>query len=491
MTSKRPNIVFLMTDEHRYDFVACNGSALAQTPALDELAAGGVRFTNAFTPISLCSPARASLVTGNFPHEHGMLANQGNFNRLFERIDPALPTIASRLDDAGYRTAFTGKWHLGPDEEVAAEFGFARTMADYRAWLRSEGSSWTISKESHRLEFGPDAEFCGTPPVDFDHFPDVWVGRQAEGFIRAHARAQRSTPFYLQCWFYGPHFPISVPPPYDRLVDPKRIPEWPNFRDTLDGKPTIQAHEKWRWNAEKIGWPHWQRIIAHSYGYVKLLDDVIGGILRALDESGLADKTVVAFTADHGDHLGSHGLFNKGFNFYDETMRVPLIVRWPGTARSGSTCEQFASALDLTATLLAAAGVEPGPMHSRDLGPLLRGEAVEWPDDVYAQFHGYETTLYTQRMVRTAKWKYAYNPPEIDELYDLEHDPAELVNRAADPACRAVLDEMKRRMLAWMARVDDRQAFDLAYHLGPNPRVCGVAEFERQGGAWWHHYTKT
>jgi len=491
MSAQRPNIVFIMTDQHRYDFVGCNGNRLAQTPALDALARDGVRFTNAFTPISLCSPARSSFMTGNFPHEHGMLANEGNFHPMFVRLNPELPTLFSRLREAGYRTAFTGKWHMGPNDEVAPKFDFARTMSDCYAWIKKEGYDWTWGTEAHRLEYGPDAEFCGTPAVDFDHFPDVWTGRQAERFIDEHAREHSDEPFYLQCWFYGPHFPICVPPPYNTLVDPEAIPEWPNFRDTLEGKPRIHAHEKWRWNAEKIDWPHWQRIIAHSYGYVKLLDDVIGAILAALDRHGLADNTLVAFTADHGDNLGSHGLFNKGFNFYEETMRVPLIVRWPGLPGTGPTCERFVSTLDLTETFLNAAGVAHGPLHSRDLAPLLRGEPVDWPDDVYAQFHGYETTLYTQRMVRTARWKYAYNPADIDELYDLETDPAELTNRAGDPACRDALDEMKSRMLRWMARVDDRQAFVLAYHLGPNARMVGVEEFERQGGAWWQHHTKT
>ena len=491
MSTSRPNILFIMTDQHRYDFVGCNGYPLAQTPALDGLARGGVRFTNAFTPISLCSPARSSFVTGNYPHEHGMLSNEGNFHHMFDRLNPELPTLYSRLREAGYRTGFTGKWHMGPNEEVAAKFDYARTMSDCYAWIEQEiGRRWNLGNEAWRLEHGPDAEFCGTSELDVEHHPDVWIGRQAERFIADHARDHGDRPFYLQCWFFGPHFPIAVPPPYNTLVDPAEVAEWPNFRDTLEGKPRIQAQEKWRWNAEKIDWPQWQRIIAHSYGYVKLIDDAIGRMLAMLEAHGLADNTIVAFTADHGDNLGSHGLFNKGFNMYEETMHVPLIVRWPGTAPGGSTCERFASTLDLTETFFDAASVAHEPIHSRGLAPLLRGEAVEWPDDVYAQFHGYETTLCTQRMVRTARWKYAYNPFDLDELYDLEGDPAELTNRIDDPACGDVLEEMRTRLYNWMARVDDRQACELGYHIGPNSRVLGPEEFLRRGGSFWRHWSQ-
>ncbi len=262
--------------------------------------------------------------------------------------------------------------------------------------------------------------------------------------------------------FFGPHFPYSVPVPYDTLYDPDAVERWVNFDETFARKPLIQQKEMLRWNASHLTWRDWQRVIAHYWGYCTYIDDQIRRILERLETLGLADNTVVVYAADHGDMLGSHRLFNKGMYMYDETYRIPLIVRWPGHIPAGTECDAFVSLVDLMPTMLDMAGVEiPVGLDGRSLLSWLHGEKVaNWPDDIFAEFHGYESALFSQRMVRTRSWKYVYNPGAEDELYDVESDPGELRNLAPDLGYRHVLRRMKARLRTWMERTGDDIAED-------------------------------
>ena len=171
---------------------------------------------------------------------------------------------------------------------------------------------------------------------------------------------------------------------------------------------------------------------------------------------------MVVYAADHGDMLGSHRLFNKGMYMYDETYRIPLIMRWPGYMPAGTECDAFVSLVDLMPTMLDLAGVGiPECLDGRSLRPWLRGATVtDWPDDIFAEFHGYESALFSQRMVRTRSWKYVYNPGAEDELYDVESDPGELRNLAPDLGYRHVLRRMKVRLCTWMERTGDDIVMD-------------------------------
>ena len=257
--------------------------------------------------------------------------------------------------------------------------------------------------------------------------------------------------------FFGPHFPYAVPAPYDTMYDPESVERWGNFDEQFINKPLIQQKEMLRWNSSHLTWTDWQKVIAAYWGFCTFIDDQIQRIFNCLEENGLADNTIIIFSTDHGDMLGSHRLFNKGFHMYEETHHIPLVVRWNGVTSPGTTCDEFVNLVDLMPTFLEIGGADlPNNLDGRSIVPLLRGETVaDWHDDVFAEFHGYEATLATVRMVRTDSWKYVYNPYSEDELYDMQSDPHELHNLATHLGYKHVLRRMKDRMVKRLRETSD------------------------------------
>lgn len=455
----RPNILFLLTDQQRYDAVGCNADNQCRTPAIDEVAASGTQFTRAYTPIALCTPARASLLTGRYPHNHGQLSNMGNFNGAFDDrvLDHVEETYPRLLQRAGYEVRYAGKWHL-PEQGNEELWGIDEwhTNGDWQASLSEKGIDYRRGRDDvQRLEWGGDAPFCGPSTLSADDMQEAWVADRTIELIEERANADE--PFAMCTSFFGPHFPYAVPEPYDELYDPDRIDRPENFDEDFEGKPDVQEKEQLRWNASHLTWSDWQEVIAHYWGYCTFIDDQIRRILEGLDECDMADDTIVVITSDHGDLLGNHRLFNKGFVMYEETHHVPLVARWPDEWGSGTECDEFVNLVDVMPTFLDAAGVDvPDEVDGRSLTPLLRGERpADWRDDVYAEFHGYEPSLYTSRMVRTDDWKYVYNPGSRDELYDLDSDPGELENLADRTGFEHVLRRLQERLVTRMRETDD------------------------------------
>ena len=454
----QPNILFLFTDQLRYDALGCNGAPICRTPAIDSLAEQGMNFSNAFTPIALCTPARASLLSGLYPHNHGQLANLGNFNGVFDEQILKHETFVSALKDAGYQTGYVGKWHL-PEEENREVWGIDNWHS-YREWEQSlkDGGyeDYDFARdEVQRLEWGHNAPFAGLNTLSAEKMREAWGADRTIDLIQRYSESDQ--PFMLMSSFFGPHFPYSVPAPYHEMYDPEIVEKWGNFDEMFIDKPLIQEKELLRWNAGHRTWRDWQKIIAIYWGYCTYIDDQIGRILTALDETRQAENTLIIFSADHGDMLGSHRLFNKGFHMYEETHHIPFIAKWSGMIKWGTTCDSFVNLVDVAPTLLECADSEPlDAVDGRSLLPLIRGEQVDdWRDDVYAEFHGYESTLCSVRMIRTHAWKYVYNPTSIDELYDLESDPHELHNLAGKLGFKHVLRHMKARLVRQLQATGD------------------------------------
>lgn len=193
-------------------------------------------------------------------------------------------------------------------------------------------------------------------------------------------------------------------------------------------------------------------------GEISLLDTQVGRILEALERLGLAENTLVIYTTDHGDMCGGHGMIDKHFIMYDDVVRVPFIMRWPGHIAPGSECSAFVShSIDLPSTFCEVAGAEvPDTFRGRSLLPLVRGELDNGRRDIFCMYHGNQFGLYSQRMVRDRRWKYVWNATAEDELYDLESDPGELHNLATDPSCRDELIRLRQRLLVWMEGISDR-----------------------------------
>ncbi len=440
---RRPNIVLFMTDQLRRDALGCYGNPICETPHLDGIAERGVRFDNAFTVSPVCSPARASIMTGLYPHNHGVMLNTHIAPAWSPGLSPDLPTFSKILADAGYALDYVGKWHVHADLGPR-DFGFDRHEECPRRHRPVPGTESFIDFGNGRRQLA--AAVDGT---EADATPPAVLTRAAIRLMRERAREPR--PFFLRIDLLEPHFACVPPEPYGSMYAAEDVPPWPNFHDDFAGKPAGHLRKLREWRLQGRGWDWWSRVVAAYYGDVSHIDHRVGEMLAAIDELGIADDTVFVFCTDHGDALGSHGHFEKAGTMYDEIFRVPLLVRGPPDLVEPACVGEFARSMELMPTFVEWAGAAvPDGLDGRSLAPLARGERVEdWPDAVYCEHHGEVWGYQSQRMVRTRRWKYAYDPHSIDELYDLDADPGELVNRAGDPACREVLREMQARLLGW------------------------------------------
>ncbi len=460
MMPERPNILLIMTDQHRFDTIAAHGHARTQTPNLDQLIAEGVDFRRAYTCCGLCSPARASIMTGVYPHRHGLQSNVHDFLTQ-RRLDPSIPTFAHRLRRSGYHLSYAGKVHLNYDDDNPCAYGFDEWHVPYGQWLRRHGLG---RGKATAPMYGPsESSFQGPFAARYDgpleSHTDYWRMAEAIRMLeeRAEARTRDGTPFFLRVDFFGPHLPFLIPEPFFSMYDPASVPAPPEFADTFDGKPWMHRQMVRYWQTENTDWAFWQPIVALYWAYVSMLDTLIGRLLDRLDALGLAQSTAVFYSTDHGDTCGSRRMFDKGYCMYEELYRIPLIARWPGVWDGGRTVDAFAGNLDLPATFQELAGVgRTEGMDSRSLLPLLEGPPPpDWPADAFCEFHGMQWGLYSQRMVVTERYKLVMNTADTDELYDLRDDPCELRNLIDRPEYARIQSGMYRRLFSRMTETGD------------------------------------
>ena len=471
-----PNVLLLLTDQERHDLVG-DGPLPVETPNLDRLHESGVTFTRAYTPISICSSARASLLTGRFPHAHGVLNNVHESDAIRTGLPTDVPTFGERLREAGYTNTYVGKWHVGR-ERGPADFGFEYLGGSDRFHDRGLESGF----EDYQRDLGVDPDDVEVrDPIHAEFRDDRFLiaGRSTvpPEATRAHYLAERTIerldtvgadrPFLHRTDFLGPHHPYVVPDPYASMYDPADVEPWPSFAETFAGKPQVQENYRTYRGVESFDRDVWAELLAKYMGFMTLIDDQVGRILAALAEHGLDDDTLVVHASDHGDFVGGHRQFNKGPLMYEDTYRIPLAFDGPGVAGGGRARDELVSLVDAMPTLLEVAG-EPVPdgVQGRSLVPLLAGEDPDWRDAAFAEYHGDEFGLYSQRMVRTGRFKYVYNAPDVDELYDLRADPAELNNLVDHPDYRDVRQRLIATLLDWMDRTDDQLYRWTARHLG-------------------------
>jgi arylsulfatase A-like enzyme len=478
MAPTRPNVLVLMVDQQRRDTLGCYGgfgSRVCRTPRLDGLAGGGVRFDRAYTAAPLCSPARASLQTGQWPTHHGLLFNSGSQDlEVFRsgRIPEGAPALGRALRDAGYHTAYFGKWHAGPEEDLG-RLGYddgPRQADAGAAAVPAVGRYPMTDPVVRRWARGPTV-YSAVTTADGDAFREIWYCRRAQEWLRRHAAGRPDRPFLCFLSVPGPHWPCVVPERYAALYDWRTVPLPGNLDDPLTEKPA--AHRVYRDEAGESGTlsdDEWRKCLARYYAFVSLIDDHFGQTLDVLEETGQARDTLVVYLADHGDIMGAHRLFDKGPFMYEETVAIPLLMRWPAGIAPGQAAGQFVSTVDVLPTLLQAVGLAaPAGVDGRSLWPLLRGGAggpsgrtprgapPDWPDDAYSQFfgHGEGRGLYDVRMLRTERYKLVYYPHDVDELYDEREDPWELRNLALEPAWQPLREELQARLERRMAAAGD------------------------------------
>ncbi|MBM3860841.1 MAG: sulfatase [Verrucomicrobia bacterium] len=442
----RPNFLFIYTDDQRWDAMSCvqkeQGERARfpwfQTPNMDRLAAEGVRFRNAFVVNSLCAPSRASFLTGCYGHRNGIVNNHTPFpeNNV---------THATLLRAAGYATGYVGKWHMGSQSGKRPGF-------DYSASFTGQGKYFNCPVEINGVS-KPTEGWVDDVSTDF-----------AIDFIRAH----KDKPFSLVVGYKATHGPFTPPErAKDRFAGAVARPV-PNlaspaiYKTELDSKHPGVAN-----NPDKI---------RDYFRCISAADDNLGRLLGALDELELADNTVVIYASDNGYYLGEHGLGDKR-SAYEESLRIPMLLRYPKLARKGRVIDQMVLNVDLAPTVLDLAGVAvPKEMHGRSWKPLLEGKAEDWRRAFfYCYFleRAYHTPMVTAVRTDSAKLIKYDGHDEWTELFDLKADPYELKNLVRDAAHKELLAQMQSEY--------DRQAKLIAFQVPSFAHQPGVETPPKKG----------
>jgi arylsulfatase A-like enzyme len=458
------NLLFLMTDQHRVDTLGAYGNAVVRTPHLDELARTGTRFDRWYTPTAICTPARASLLTGQAPFRHKLLANHERNVGYLEDLPEGAFTFPAALRERGYNCGLIGKWHAGT-EKTPADYGFDGPHLpgwhnpveheDYLAYLKEHDlPAYEITDRIRGTlpNGGPGNLLAARLRQPVEATFEYYLATRAIEMLRSYAGDEK--PFYLSVHFFGPHLPYIVPDAYFDMIDPATVPLPKSIAETFEGKPPVQRNYSAHWTFDTMPIEVTRKLIAVYWGYVSLIDEQIGRILAAMDELGLRDDTSVFFTCDHGEFTGAHRLHDKGPAMYEDIYRTPGIIRIPGAAPQVRT--EFVSLLDCTATILDLAGLPvDGAVDSRSLVPIVRGGHPDWQPDIVAEFHGHHFP-YPQRMLREDRYKLVVNPDSTNELYDLDLDPDELLNIYHHPEMTPVRNRMLQRLYTLLVKRGDR-----------------------------------
>lgn len=466
----QPNILIFMSDQQQGDTL--DPAHPCQTMYSDRLAQDGLRFAQAYCPTAHCSPSRATFFTGQYPSRHGVFNNVSNPAAISRGIPRNLPTFAEALQAAGYRTLFAGKWHISAEEnpkdrgweELLVTAGTDAKMHVFSDQWRagaydSDERPYGSIKRPGWGDYRVFSSYQSQAPDGYSDHEDHAVTEVAKQALMELASGDQ--PWVLFVGTFGTHDPFIVPEQFLERYPLESIPLPANYHDTLVDKPGIYRRMRQQ---------HWRQLteteirdaVRHYWAYCTLIDALFGDLLTTLDATGQSANTLVIRLSDHGEYMGAHGLFFKGVPAFREAHHIPLIMRLPNTiAQPGRVVDQFVNLADIYPTLLELAGASvPKGLTGRSLMPFLRGETPSnWRDAHYTQFNGVEL-YYSQRSVTTATHKYVYNGFDFDELYDLEADPLELVNRADDPAYDAIKHDLVRRMWRFAAEEGDERIFN-------------------------------
>ncbi len=474
---KRPNIIYIMTDDHASHAMSCYGSRINKTPNLDRIAKEGVRFDNCFCTNSICAPCRAVVLTGKHSHLNGVIDNG-------KRFDGSQQTFPKLLQAAGYQTAMIGKWHLRTDP----------TGFDYWNVLPGQGNYYNPVM----IEMGERKKYAGyVTDIITDRCLDWLKNRDPE------------KPFCLMYQHKAPHRNWKPGPKHLTMYDDVEMPEPETLFDDYKTRSaaareqtmTVERHlnandlklttpnglneeQLKAWNKayepknkafreanltgkDLVRWKY-QRYIKDYLRCVASVDDNVGRLLDYLDREGLADNTVVFYTSDQGFYLGDHGWFDKRF-MYEESLRMPLVVRFPGRIKPGSVNRDMVQNLDFAPTFLDVAGVEiPSDMQGKSFSRILEGKTPRnWRQSIYYHYYEYPAVHSVKRHygVRTQGYKLIHFYHDIDawELYDMAKDPRELNNVYDDPANARVVKELKAELAKLQKLYGDSE--ELAFQL--------------------------
>ena len=444
---KRPNILFIMADDHAAHAISAYGSTINQTPQLDRLAGQGMRFDRMFAVNSICTPSRATVLTGKYSHINGV--------PVFNRFDGSQPTVAKYLQAAGYYTGIIGKWHLESDPTGFDKWTILPGQGDY---------------------FNPTFLEAGGKRVIQGYVTDITTDLSID-FLK---NRPQDKPFFLMCHHKAPHRNWQPDAKHKAMFAGKVIPEPATLRDdgvgrsdaireckqkvleNLNPNDTKGAPPAGMSGDELLKWKY-QRYMQDYLACVQSVDDNIGRLLDYLDEAGLTANTLVIYTSDQGFFLGDHGLYDKRF-MYEESIRMPFLVRWPAVIKPGSVQSAMGINPDFAPTFMEAAGLPvPADMQGRSLMPLFKGKV---PDDwrgswYYRYYHDpgdHNTRAHYGVRTTTHKLIYFWKKDQW-EMYDLIADPGEMHNLYSDPAQAETVAKLKAELYRLKKELKDDDQF--------------------------------
>ncbi|MHB9025160.1 MAG: sulfatase family protein [Armatimonadota bacterium] len=499
MQTSHPNVLLITTDQQRADSMSCYGSPFTQTPALDRLACEGVRFDRAYCTNPVCTPARASIFSGRYVSRHGAWNVGMNIPE-----DEAF--LSHRLGAVGYRTHYIGKAHFqgfggSPAQSMEAMtdwacrypaftgpyYGFSTVelalghthwglAGHYGAWVRRQVTAEEFAAYRQvtcraATSFGGEAYDWALPTALHN---SVWTASRTVEWLE---RQDPAHPFFLAVGFQDPHHPHCLPTDFTERVDPSQVPltdymegelndKPPHFREAHEGTLEHSAMRGEFWIAGQGAGADFREVSendtrlgrAYYYSMCKLIDQQIGRILEALDRTGLAENTLIIFTTDHGELLGDHGLWMKGPFHYEQLVRIPLLLRWPCGISSSMQTSALISQVDLAPTVLEAVGLPvPAGIDGSSALPFLRGEAERIRPSALVECVDDPHKLRLKTLITSTHKLTWYAGQSSGELYDLEADPRERVNRWDDPTCATVKASMLAELLTLQEPLERRQ----------------------------------
>ncbi len=458
--AQRPNIVFILLDDLRWDALGCMDHPFLQTPNIDRIAEEGMIFRNAFTTISVCGPSRAGFLTGTYPQVNGVERNEQHRDP-----NPSIPNMGQLMQNAGYETAFIGKWHMAHT---------AKPRAGFDHWISFEGQG---------VYTDPPLNENGRDFVKQGYMTDILNDCAVDWLNQPHEK-----PFMLYLSHKAVHLHFTPAERHKKQYIGAQMPEPPNWQDDLSGKPEWQR-AGWTWKIMRKNWlanqgspipaalppgpwdPGVTDMRLQYFQTLSAVDDSVGDIFQTLEKTGQLDNTLILFTSDNGFRIpGADRINSDKRTAHEESMRIPFLVRYPRLVKPGSESDKMILNIDLLPTLLDLAGAGiPEHVQGRSFKPLLSGQTPkDWRTSFFYEYfaESWVPGIPTVYCLRTDDWKYMMYPDikrqtelykglqDMDELYDLKKDPNELKNLAANPEYSSKLQELKKEMNRRLADIE-------------------------------------
>ena len=441
---KKPNILMIVCDQLRYDCIGFSKKYPVKTPNIDALAEEGIFFTKAYTSIPICCPARQEMLSGIKCEKFG---NHWNY-------DISLPigylkstdySFVNDVKDAGYNTAYIGKWHVSP-EETPLSFGF-----DHYVDLLD----FEIDRAKYPGKQYGDRYFGEVNFLDTEDCRTHFLAKKAKEKLSEYAESEN--PFFMRVDFSEPHLPCRPSQEFFDMYKPEDIVEWDGFGDEFKDKPYIQKQHLLNWEVDGFTWEDWRPVVHRYYAMITQIDDAIGKIINMLKEKNLFEDTAIFFTADHGDMCGSHGMMDKHYVMYEDILHVPYIVRYKGFLQ-GVKCNDFTyNTLDMAPTVLDILGLPQKDFFDGKsfYKNLTDKDYKNGRDCLISTYNGQQHGLYTIRTLIMERYKYCFNPTDVDELYDLKEDEGELINLIHDPKYKELVKSFREKLFNELEALND------------------------------------